>query len=184
MPYAIRCATHLDHPWLWREPIRIGRVPPHLPGPARYLLVSRDQKPVLRVDAYDELGGGCDHGSAEAAQETHGLVDRFLVAVSDRGFAIIDLTAGRVVGGIATAAPASAAAHQADGSVVVRVDEQLYGVGRRGEVAWTFPGTDALEVLAVAGQVVTVREWDPRDPGPREIRLSCETGEELGPQVR
>jgi hypothetical protein len=178
MSYTIRCSTRLDHPWLWREPIRIGRVPPHLPEPARYLLVSRDEKPVLRVDAYDDHGG-CDNGSAEAAQETHGLVDRFLVAVSDRGFAIIDVTAGRVVGGIETGLHREAAAHQADGSVVVRVNERLYGVDRRGEVAWTFPRIDALEVLAVSGQVVTVREWDPRDPGPREIRLSCETGEVL-----
>lgn len=44
--------TAIDEPWLQLEPVRIGSVPITLRTPDLFYLVTKDEKPLLRVDYY------------------------------------------------------------------------------------------------------------------------------------
>ncbi len=61
--YSARVAPALDDRWNTVLPIRIGRIPSHLPEPDFYVLVDdADVKPVIRLDVYirnDEADYGC-----------------------------------------------------------------------------------------------------------------------------
>ena len=45
-------SNSLDSDWLRLEPVRIGRVPPSLSTPDRFVTVTVDGQPVLRIDVY------------------------------------------------------------------------------------------------------------------------------------
>jgi hypothetical protein len=47
----------LDPDWLDLEPIRVGRVPPSLPTPDRFVTFTDDGRPLLRVDLYSHYPG-------------------------------------------------------------------------------------------------------------------------------
>lgn len=50
----VRTSPVIDPPWLTMEPLRLGHLPPGLPTPREYVLVSKDGIPFLRVDHYGE----------------------------------------------------------------------------------------------------------------------------------
>ncbi len=44
----------IESPWIELEPVRVGKIPPGLGTPDRYVIVAVDNKPYLRVDVYGD----------------------------------------------------------------------------------------------------------------------------------
>src|SRR5262245_6583662 len=47
-------SSSLDSDWLRLEPVRLGRVPQSLPTPDRFVTVTDEGQPVLRIDVYSD----------------------------------------------------------------------------------------------------------------------------------
>ncbi|MBI4613118.1 MAG: hypothetical protein HY720_05860 [Planctomycetes bacterium] len=82
--FRVRFAITIGGEWLRLDPVRVGPVPAHLPTPDRFVVVERDEEPLLRIDLYAPPG---ESGAARKA-----IVWRGRIAVSwGRWLHLVDL---------------------------------------------------------------------------------------------
>lgn len=160
----------IDRPWLEIVPARIGNVPAGLGTPDKYILLSQDDEPVLRVDAY--------RSSEESFAFNDAVIwhDSLVIGWGDCAY-LVDIDSGSVTkhslgiyfGHI-----------RADNNyLLIASGERLWRIRRDGTVHWMSDilGIDGVVVGDVTNGVISGDgEWDPPG-GWRPFRISLDDGQ-------
>jgi hypothetical protein len=148
-------SNSIDAVWLRLDPVRVGRVPVSLSTPDRYVTVTRDEQPVLRIDVYS-YGPDCF-----AFEEAIGWRDLIVVgfgshvhaiAIDDRSVATIEL--GSYFGRI----------YPNHDFMLLASGEHLFRLEPDRSVLWKSSdlGIDGIVVREVGPVVIRGEgEWDP-----------------------
>jgi hypothetical protein len=166
MAWSAEIRWAIDGEWLELPPLRLGRIPSGLGTPNRFLTVTHDDRPALRVDLYvwegffQEILFNDDHmfvGMGDAV---------YVVDVTDRS--VVTLELDLYFGSF----------FRLDTGVLVASATKLYRLAANGNVLWeTEPlGVDGVIVQDVVdGMVFGAGEWAPPG-GWKEFRVSLESG--------
>jgi hypothetical protein len=161
----------LDDLGLRLPPIRVGRVPPHLPSPHLYVVVSDQERLRLRVDVYGDAGAEA-FCFTEAIWWQPWVVIGFghqvhLIALD--GQTTISLPLGAYFGSL----------YPADTFLLVASATSLLCIAPDGALRWTsgMLGIDGVLIGEVRdGRIHGEGEWDPPG-GWREWTVRLESGE-------
>lgn len=161
----------IDRPWLEMLPARIGGISAGLGTPDKYILLSQDDRPVLRVDAY--------RSSEECSAFSDAVTwHDFLVIGWGHGAYLIHVGSGAVtkhsLGGYFGHIYAD------ENYLLIASDERVCRIRRDGSLNWISDplGIDGVLVHDVTDGVITgAGEWDPPG-GWRPFRISLDDGKQ------
>lgn len=145
----------LDSDWLHLNPVRVGRVPLSLPTPDRFVIVTDDGQPVLRIDVYS-YGADCFAFEEAIVWRTFVLIGFgshvHAVSIDDRSVATIEL--GSYFGHI----------YLHRDFLLLASGERLFRLQPDRSVLWKSPplGIDGVVVREVGPvDILGEGEWDP-----------------------
>jgi hypothetical protein len=160
----------LDDPALRLPPIRVGRIPRHLPSPDLYVLASDDERVRLRVDVYGDAAAEAFCFTAAIWWKPWVVIgfghQVHLIALD--GQTTISLPLGAYFGSL----------YAADSYLLVASATSLVCIAPDGAVRWTsgMLGIDGVLIDEVRdGLIYGEGEWDPPG-GWREFMVRLESG--------
>ena len=162
----------LERPWLKMLPVRIGDIPSGLGTPDKYLLLSRDASPVLRVDAY--------RSSQECFTFTAAIIwCDFLVVGWGHSVYLINVDNGSLI--THSLGVYFGCIYAENNQLLIASGERLWYIRRDGSLQWISEklGFDGVVVNDVTdGTISGDGEWDPPG-GWRPFRISLDDGKRV-----
>ena len=159
----------IDSPWLGVHPARIGDIPPGLGTPDKYILLARDDHPLLRVDAYPSSE---ESFTFQDALIWHGFL---VIGWGDCAY-LIDIDSGSVT----KHALGNYFGHvyANDTYLLIASGDRLWRIDRDGSIQWTSDvlAVDGVVVRDVSNNIVSGDgDWDPPG-GWRPFTVYLESG--------
>ena len=166
---SITWAESIDQKWLEVAPSRIGHIPRGLGTPTKYILLSNNHEPVLRVDAYR---------SSEECFAFHDAVtwhNWLVIGWGDCAY-LIDINSGSVTQH--SLGTYFGHIYDDENYLLVASSERLWRIHCDGSVPWMSDrlGMDGVLVGRVTDAIIYGEgEWDPPG-GWRPFRISLDDG--------
>jgi hypothetical protein len=168
--FRVLVLDRVEQPWTEMVPVRVGPVPPHLPTPAAFVCVEKENRPLLRVDVY----GRAAENSA------------FCEAIVWREYVVVGIGGGVHLVGL-SGAPVRTFSFEryfgylypGESHLLAASAERLYCIDADARLLWV------SDVLGIDGVVVDridadwidgEGDWDPPD-GWRRFRIRRDTGQ-------
>ncbi len=160
----------LEAPWPNLPPIRVGQMPPGLPEPRRWVNVTQDDAPIVRIDVYAEYLGAFEELIVWTRWIVIGL-GSFAHLVDPATRQTTSIGCDSYFGHL----------YPLEKHLLIASDSSLQCLDEQGELLWRQGnlGIDGVLVNEVAdGTIQGEGEWDPPG-GWRPFRLSFSTGNPL-----
>ena len=159
----------IDQSWTAINTVRIGNIPDHYPTPDRYVTVSSNDKPLLRIDIH------ADPDDTRQFEDIAVYRNSILIGFGHHVYYINPADLSHTAINLGSY---FAQFHPFNNHVLAASGERLFKIGTNGSLLWKTAriGIDGVKVNSVCKGVIKGEgDWDPPD-GWRPFAIDLETG--------